>query len=249
MSLVDMSLTGCVLSSLCPEGFACPFGTGGAANPPLTCALGHACPSGSPSPTANPCPHGTFSNSTSLTSLSDCTPCPAGFYCTGGQQDVSGSCAKGHYCPMGTNVSDAFPCASGTFMSHVRGDLSLIFISIYHEFFQSNATSQSDCTQCPLGKYCLEGATEAIACPLGSFSNTTGTQSRGRIVSPVNVLTSHDPQRANLSQVLVVHYRNLVSDVLQGSSAQTSLELSNLKRMQCITFCQKCIPYQLHRDL
>lgn len=129
-----MRLTGRVPSSLCPEGFACPFGTGGTANPRLSCAIGHACPAGSPSPTANPCPHGTFSNSTSLTSLSDCTPCPAGFYCTGGQPNVSGSCAKGHYCPMRTNVSDAFPCVSGTFMSHVREGVSLISLSIYASF-------------------------------------------------------------------------------------------------------------------
>ena len=46
---------------------------------PVACPKGSYCPAGSVSHV--PCPTGTFSSATSLSSAADCEPCPAGYEC------------------------------------------------------------------------------------------------------------------------------------------------------------------------
>lgn len=110
---------------VCPAGYACPLGTGGSQSPWVPCSLGHYCP-GAPSPgnstgftlgtssfvstsspTQFPCPAGTFGNNTRLRSASECTICPNGTFCNGGEAAPSGPCSAGHFCPEGSSVPNA----------------------------------------------------------------------------------------------------------------------------------------------
>ncbi|KAI0228982.1 hypothetical protein LSAT2_020565, partial [Lamellibrachia satsuma] len=126
--------------SHCPEGYYCPLGTEYA--------------------TQFRCPRGTFANYTGLQNVSDCQPCPGGFYCdeeaqvsyskvcpagfycrqyassaTPNQGQDADVCPSGHYCPAGT--AEPEKCPPGTF---------------------SSATGLSDvdqCLNCTQGYYCL----------------------------------------------------------------------------------------------
>ena len=145
----------------CTAGSACP--TEGESTPSSTCKAGHYCPEGTKFQDDHPCPPGTFTESTSLTSQSGCTICPTGKACgwaTGGanlQQD----CAQGHYCPEGTTYPEQFACPPGTFST------------------ATNNAADTDCTDCTAGMYCAGGGAaesgECAAghyCPLGTNSST-----------------------------------------------------------------------------
>ena len=159
----------------CPAGFYCPIGTGY---------------------DWQPCPLGTYSNETGLGVEDECRPCTPGYYCAtpgltsptgpcfggyyctqaiavpkpvvsngselinGSGQEGSGNtqcglypsigdiCPVGHFCPTGT--ATPIPCANGT----------------YNDF-----KGQSECTICPKGFYCLEGAVTYLdtPCPRGHY--------------------------------------------------------------------------------
>lgn len=60
---------------------------------PLLCPVGHFCLPGTETLTQNPCPRGTFSNTTGLCSISQCLLCPPGMYCADvGLAKPSGLC-------------------------------------------------------------------------------------------------------------------------------------------------------------
>lgn len=48
---------------------------------PLDCLPGYYCLSGTETAKQFPCPNGTFSNQTGLSSYKECTPCPGGQFC------------------------------------------------------------------------------------------------------------------------------------------------------------------------
>ena len=83
--------------------------------------IGYFCPAGSDSP--QPCPPGTYS-STGLQSISQCLPCPDGYYCSdSGKTIVTGQCDAGFYCAkaVGAVIGFIIPnppdrvCPAGTF--------------------------------------------------------------------------------------------------------------------------------------
>lgn len=80
---------------------------------------GRYCPVGTPVGSDIRCPAGTYGVSTDLTAAEDCTPCPAGSYCSGGASSaaITGSCRAGYYCPIGTVSATSFPCPAGTYSS------------------------------------------------------------------------------------------------------------------------------------
>ena len=93
---------------VCPAGLICPLN----AVLPQPCTQGHYCPYNE---TIQPCPRLTYNDRLGGSSLLDCRPCQAGFYCdnTGmAHYDVS-PCPPGYYCPEATH--SPIPCPSGTY--------------------------------------------------------------------------------------------------------------------------------------
>ncbi|KAA8594284.1 hypothetical protein FQN60_005118, partial [Etheostoma spectabile] len=158
---------------ICPKGTMC---SSSATQEPSICPAGHFCPAGTALPQL--CPLGTFSNQTGALSLSACTPCPSGVYCSsygastpqGGAMEPTpqssdnfprnGPCPVGHYCPRGCLLP--IPCPLGSIRNTIGG------------------VSIESCSACPAGYYC---STEGLANPSGpcaagfycpfDFSSTT----------------------------------------------------------------------------
>lgn len=184
---------------ICPAGRACGFGTGFNFSQSLPCALGHYCPLGTPASNKFPCPPGTFTDFSNLTSATECSVCPEGHYCIGGGGGATDVCPRGHYCPLGTLLPHQFPCLMTTYNSLFgqSSSLSCLNCTIGH-FCEigsiipeacpagtympfgydavSNSTigdsigNKSDCLSCPGGSFCIEGAVLPIDCGLGFFS-------------------------------------------------------------------------------
>ena len=154
-------LTGQSNCSQCPAGHVCDnsFGIVSLGTDTI-CPAGHFCPAGVTHAAQFPCPAGTYSNSTSLHSQSQCLPCPggyichvqgtaapdtlcpAGFFCRRSASSTAPSqgedadrCPLGFYCPEGTQEPRA--CPAGT----LSNSLGLV--------------NASQCTPCPAGVYCL----------------------------------------------------------------------------------------------
>ena len=142
----------------CPAGLACPQGTGSESNPLLPCAYGHYCPESTMGRNQFPCAPGYYGPSTNLTSQSECTICPAGFHCTGGEGSIDGTCAQGHYCPEGTVFAHQNPCPAGRYTS------------------STEATSAADCSLCPPGTFCTAGSIQPTPCPMGTYVAGSGSQ-------------------------------------------------------------------------
>lgn len=62
----------------CPPGYACGGGSGSTSSP---CSAGYYCPPNTIRPDDYPCPPGTFSSSTNLSDVAQCTQCPPGSWC------------------------------------------------------------------------------------------------------------------------------------------------------------------------
>ena len=101
------------------------------------CPIGYYCPTGTRNEYEFPCPDGKFSSSTGQ---SVCTSCTAGRYCVPGSQDDSNLCPVYSYCPLGTGTP--YICPEGTY-NDVPGSEGL--------------TVDTSCTDCPAGKYCVDG--------------------------------------------------------------------------------------------
>ncbi|XP_061576515.1 uncharacterized protein si:ch211-286b4.4 [Cololabis saira] len=125
----------------CLKGTMCPSS---ATQEPSICPHGHFCPAGTALPQA--CPVGTLNNQTSAPSVSACTPCPPGVYCsTYGASTPQGLCLQGYFCEGG--ATDPTPESS--------------------ESFPKNGP-------CPAGHFCPTGCISPLPCPLGSIRNITG---------------------------------------------------------------------------
>lgn len=135
----------------CPAGFACP--ASGQTNFTIPCLEGHYCPNATVTPDQFPCPPGTFTGQTDLTSVDQCSTCPAGRACdwgTGVTIAPSVPCFPGHVCPAGTPAPTRFPCPPGTFSP------------------LSNLTDVSQCTPCTISFFCLGGGSAPDgSCPPG----------------------------------------------------------------------------------
>jgi hypothetical protein len=153
------SLTSGSGCSQCPKGYSCAAATTSALL--VDCKVGHYCPRGTSYGNEISCPAGTYSNRTLLTSVDECIPCLPGYYCSGGASDVSGSCKAGYYCPTATSYPNQFACPSGTYSTSIH-----LYESV-------------QCTNCPLGYYCLTGSTAASPCPAGSYSSYNNTKTVG----------------------------------------------------------------------
>ena len=152
------NLTSARECTVCPPGEVCLEGTGGIQTPLLRCAPGHFCPNGTQYPTQYPCAAGSYSNATNLQRQDDCTPCPEGYYCVGGEAAPTAPCSRGHYCPEGTKTATEFPCPAGTYYN------------------QTGNIRVQNCIKCFAGHYCPQGSAEPTACLGGTFSTSVGAE-------------------------------------------------------------------------
>lgn len=159
----DVNTTSLSACQTCPAGSACGWKTTHVAgsNGPVACAPGHYCPPGTEKRDQYSCPPGYYLSGTSGAALSDCTICPGGSYCEGGQGSIDGACAEGHYCPAGTNDSYRYPCLAGTYTS------------------STSLSAINECTDCDAGHYCPEGSVQPIDCSPGTYASTTGYENDG----------------------------------------------------------------------
>lgn len=193
----------------CPPGYFCD--SLGQANVTGSCAPGYYCigfattkkqnasepgfysPSGSS--TMLPCLPGTYNN---LFHQEGCTPCPAGYYCndTAMTTYVNNLCPAGSYCPEGSR--DFQECSAGTYSAipgiskqtqcvdcppgkycESPGSIAPTGICTagYYCTLKSRYSAQQNDSAtggpCPAGYYCPRGVSNPIACPKGTYMETT----------------------------------------------------------------------------
>ena len=103
----------------CASGVDTPTPSGSNTGNGSFCPVGHFCAGGNALP--QPCPAGTFQNSTTQ---ADCRDCPAGYYCVQESSDFSHQiCPSGYYCPNNTRFDIEYPCMPGTF-NNLTGKIS-----------------------------------------------------------------------------------------------------------------------------
>ena len=168
----------------CPAGFFCPNASTIEAQP---CPPAHYCAEGAAMPL--PCPGGTFSNSSNLRSVAECTACPAGSACSVGSLEPS-SCFPGSFsatsgastcdlCPEGKFTSTSGntacdPCTSGYLCvkgasapqpcgGGTHANQTVLNITGY-------LSSLDECVICPAGTSCSVGTDKPVPCLPGSFS-------------------------------------------------------------------------------
>jgi hypothetical protein len=198
---------------ICPVGFACPVGSSApvaciagtysnvqGATACLTCEGGYFCaggtnkvdcPAGAYCPPGSTnanllCPAGTFSASTRLDDVTDCTSCTAGFYCAGtGMIAVGPACPAKFYCPLGASAPLG-PCPMGRYCP--AGDASSPIAcppGTYGATIDLGALAS--CIDAPAGKYVLGSAQTAVTgdcaagywCATKQFSSTPAENSNG----------------------------------------------------------------------
>ena len=177
----------------CSAGYYCPHNASITVATPseFICPLGHFCTEASLAPT--PCPLRTFSNSTGAQT---CTACPVGHFCRIGTIEPH-VCPPHNYCPaessepifcpngtytdnntLGLSAADqCTPCPAGHFClaGEIAGECSA-----GHLCYQGSDVPNPDGSDtsigdlCPEGFYCLQGAVNATACPLGLFNVMRG---------------------------------------------------------------------------
>ncbi|XP_072165903.1 cysteine repeat modular protein A-like [Diadema setosum] len=163
------------------------------------CPEGYYCIEGSATP--EPCPSGTFSNTSGNVELNDCRACTPGRYCAGNALTApTDDCDRGYYCPAGQDTAapeefnctighfcvrgspDPTPCPSGEYQDEVGSwackDCSPGYYCDANEAATYYGVASHGVvmpTICPEGSYCpsrTEYATEYL-CPYGYYSNRT----------------------------------------------------------------------------
>ena len=83
----------------------------------------------------------------------DCIDVPKGYYTStvASPSYIKNSCARGHYCPAGSDSVSKTACAIKTFR------------------YTKNAASADDCGACPSGYFCPMGTADPFICPNGYF--------------------------------------------------------------------------------
>lgn len=126
-------------AGFCDPGFYCPTA---ATVHAIACPRGAFCPVGSALPQL--CPAGTHSNSTRLSSASECLPCPPGSACPTGSV-VPTPCAPGSFAAS-PGASECAACDGGTYQPQPHG---------------------TSCLPCEPGSVCPRAASAPLPCAEG----------------------------------------------------------------------------------
>lgn len=156
------SQAGC---TVCPAGVYCE---GGQSSPSQSCAAGHFCLAATTYATQHPCPAGTFTALTTLTSNISCSTCPRGSFCRAGSVAPT-PCAPGSFQNLpGSSTPSCKQCTAG----HQCGSASTNQTACFPGYF--SAPGSSVCSICMAGYYCNTNATSDTAmlfngCPVGLY--------------------------------------------------------------------------------
>ena len=157
---IDTTPIPCPLGTYCPAGAALPTACSTGSYCPVGSSSQTPCPSGNYCPTPSiktPCTPGTYSSSTSATSVSTCLVCPAGKYCPSASASAT-TCPAGNFCPLGSGALDT--CAAGYYCPTTQAQIicpagvtcpagtSLNYGIACERTKVPNAT-YSSCTACP----------------------------------------------------------------------------------------------------
>ncbi|KAF7241231.1 Signal peptide, CUB and EGF-like domain-containing protein 3 [Varanus komodoensis] len=162
----------------------------GAVNP-SDCLPGYYCLLGTKTARQFPCPEGTFSNQTALSSQEECWPCPGGKFCANpGLVSPSGPCSPGHYCTLKARVpnpvldetggvcpaghfcplgsSSPSPCPSGTLLP------------------QPGMMSRNACLPCPRGSFCQGEGLAVVSgmCQAGHYCDMLSSRPDQKLCPP-----------------------------------------------------------------
>ena len=100
------------------------------------CPVGYYCSVG----VRNPCPAGSYGNTTGLSSSS-----------------CNGPCAPGYYCAIGSTSSTQFPCGNASVYCPEGSGLPLPVAIGYYSLGGPSSQQQSQQAVCPSGAYCTNG--------------------------------------------------------------------------------------------
>jgi hypothetical protein len=147
----------------CDAGYYCERTTS-AISSSNECPAGYYCPESTFYDKQYACPPGTFSVSTRLVDVADCSDCTAGKYCdVYGISDLSSKdCAAGFYCSGNSEVSK--PMDDSTYGGVCKRG----------QFCPTGSSSTTDCTT---GKYCNKDQMAAVAgdCEAGHYCTLAAT--------------------------------------------------------------------------
>ena len=150
---------------------------------PKDCPAGFYCPNGTQTAREDPCPVGTFSNTTRVENISECRLCPEGYYCEAENiTQPTAKCSPGFYCILGAstptpNATEPHlgPCPQGTYCDEGWGWPTPCPMGTYGN--RDRLPGLSHCTICPPGEFC---STSGLSAPNGSclagFYCTNGSQ-------------------------------------------------------------------------
>ncbi|OAF72051.1 hypothetical protein A3Q56_00182 [Intoshia linei] len=110
------------------------------------------------------CPAGTFGATEGLKSISECTMCRSGEYCTGGKQFPDGQCDKGYYCP--SNIANPFSNSYGNIGSYGPKQIKCPQAT-YNIYYKKSKLE--DCIACTSGFYCGVATVNPLICPAGHY--------------------------------------------------------------------------------
>lgn len=144
--------------TFCSAGYACKQ-VSQSSSTTTPCDAGYFCPVSTEFARQFPCPAGTYSDLTYLTTASSCTTCTAGSFCVAGSTStIMQTCPRGAYCTPGNKYSHQDLCPAGTYLWTLGNDAS------------------TDCVACPVGRYCQRGANWISGyCAQGYFCPASST--------------------------------------------------------------------------
>jgi hypothetical protein len=166
--------------SNCLPGFYC---SGGNITVSGDCARGYYCPSKTKYPTQYSCPAGTYSNLTNLYSISQCTPCEPGYFCSEASTEMT-ACPNGTFSSKysSSSIGNCSICPAGYFCGEKCSEPKSCGVGYYSDF------RSSTCEICPRGKYCGSNTTTLLSLNTGggsweNIANASGTCFNGSICS------------------------------------------------------------------
>jgi hypothetical protein len=157
----------------CPSGRYCPANT----IKPFECPLGYYCPAELVIPI--PCPLGTFGHSLGLRTVSECSICWGGRYCSqSGLAYPDGLCDRGYYCLEGAFTAAPIDGTTGNFCPAggycPTGSKYPINCPAGTYNPLEAKFEEEDCIDCPQGYYCVgsQNAEPTGECQAGYYCPT-----------------------------------------------------------------------------